>query len=173
MLLGSRNEKTVYAMGLVQQLREEGIRFLKRDQKNKKLWNDVGDDKMREKVSQNLRERQPQLRKKMELDKGQKEKSPERKPRLEKSSQLKDSVVAMETPSQVQSEQQPPVLQPLEESQQGDTADLASLRSSSARSPKSSLPPWPSFRGDAHCRALRLSWESVHFKTIGFLEKLS
>ncbi|CAB9496264.1 expressed unknown protein [Seminavis robusta] len=66
MFLESRTEKTEYAMKFVQQLRKEGIRFLKKDPKNGKLWNDVGDVKMREKVSQNLRERQPKLKKQFE-----------------------------------------------------------------------------------------------------------
>ena len=64
MLIPSRTEKTEYAMKLVQTFRQEGSRFLKKDATTK-LWNDVGDTKMREKVSQNLREHQPKLKKEM------------------------------------------------------------------------------------------------------------
>jgi hypothetical protein len=62
--LESRTEKTEYAKKFVRQLRKEGIRFLKKEDHGK-VWYDVGDTKMREKVSQNLRERQPQLKKKI------------------------------------------------------------------------------------------------------------
>lgn len=65
MFLESRTEKTEYAMNFVQNLRQEGIRFLKKDDKDGKKWSDVGDQKMREKVSQNLREHQPKLKKQL------------------------------------------------------------------------------------------------------------
>lgn len=65
MQLGSRAAKTAYAMQLVLQLRKKGIRFLKRDPNKVKIWKDVGDTKMREKVSQNLREHQPELKKQL------------------------------------------------------------------------------------------------------------
>lgn len=62
MLLTTRTEKTEYAMKLVRKLRKEGIRFLKKDNNDGKTWSDVGDIKMREKVSQNLREHQPKVK---------------------------------------------------------------------------------------------------------------
>lgn len=65
MHLGSRAAKTAYAMQLVRDLRKKGIRFLKRDPSRAKMWKDVGDSKMREKVSQNLREHQPELKKQL------------------------------------------------------------------------------------------------------------
>lgn len=70
MQLGSRAAKTAFAMKFVRELRKKGIRFLKRDPKagDKKIWRDVGDTKMREKVSQNLREHQPELKKQLAED---------------------------------------------------------------------------------------------------------
>jgi len=56
MHIPSRAEKTEYAMNMVRDFRQDGIRFLKKNEgaaaagAGAKLWSDVGDTKMREKV---------------------------------------------------------------------------------------------------------------------------
>lgn len=63
-----RLDKPMVALGIIQEWRQQEPpgRFLKMDDKTG-LWNDVGDKKAREKTSQALREKAPQIR--IELDK--------------------------------------------------------------------------------------------------------
>jgi len=63
-----RKAKTNYAMNIVHQWRKKSHgRFLQKDE-NTGLWNDVGDQKARQKTSQLLREGAPELWKQMQVD---------------------------------------------------------------------------------------------------------
>lgn len=69
-----RLDKPLVALNIIRQWRDQDPpgRFLKLDEKTG-LWHDVGDKKAREKTSQALREKAPELRKQQEVDKLRKE----------------------------------------------------------------------------------------------------
>ena len=69
-----RLDKPMVALEIVRTWRSQDPpgRFLKLDEKTNR-WNDVGDRKAREKISQALREKAPQIRKQQEEDKLRKE----------------------------------------------------------------------------------------------------
>ena len=64
-----RLDKPLVALGIIREWRGQSPpgRFLKMDDKTG-LWNDVGDKKAREKTSQALRERAPQIRQELEKE---------------------------------------------------------------------------------------------------------
>ena len=64
-----RLDKPLVALGIIREWRGQTPtgRFLKMDEKTG-LWNDVGDRKAREKTSQALREKAPQIREELEKD---------------------------------------------------------------------------------------------------------
>ena len=64
-----RLDKPLVALGIIREWRGQipTGRFLKMDEKTG-LWNDVGDRKAREKTSQALREKAPQIREELEKD---------------------------------------------------------------------------------------------------------
>jgi hypothetical protein len=64
-----RLDKPLVALGIIREWRSQTPpgRFLKMDEKTG-LWNDVGDKKAREKTSQALRERAPQIRQEIEKE---------------------------------------------------------------------------------------------------------
>eukprot|EP00543_Licmophora_paradoxa_P008837 CAMPEP_0202458930 /NCGR_PEP_ID=MMETSP1360-20130828/28681_1 /ASSEMBLY_ACC=CAM_ASM_000848 /TAXON_ID=515479 /ORGANISM="Licmophora paradoxa, Strain CCMP2313" /LENGTH=481 /DNA_ID=CAMNT_0049079691 /DNA_START=222 /DNA_END=1667 /DNA_ORIENTATION=+ len=61
-LRASKREKAGVAKDIVEQVRQTGGKFLKKDPKNPGMWIDIGDKKAREKTSQALREGAPELR---------------------------------------------------------------------------------------------------------------
>lgn len=69
-----RLDKPLVALGIIREWRGQSPpgRFLKMDEKTG-LWNDVGDKKAREKTSQALRERAPQIRQEIENERVSKE----------------------------------------------------------------------------------------------------
>lgn len=71
-MIENRAEKTEMALKMVLQFRREGSRFLQK-QDDGDLWFDVGNLKMREKLSQRLRERMPDLKKRLAAEKQQKD----------------------------------------------------------------------------------------------------
>lgn len=61
-LKARKNDKPAISRAIVRVIREQNGRFLKRDEKSN-LWYEIGDDAAREKTSQALRQRAPEMRK--------------------------------------------------------------------------------------------------------------
>mmetsp|Transcript_28226 Transcript_28226/g.39720 ORF Transcript_28226/g.39720 Transcript_28226/m.39720 type:complete len:327 (-) Transcript_28226:296-1276(-) len=61
-LKARKNDKPAISRAIVRVIREQNGRFLKRDEKSN-LWFEIGDDAAREKTSQALRQRAPEMRK--------------------------------------------------------------------------------------------------------------
>mmetsp|Transcript_26620 Transcript_26620/g.37494 ORF Transcript_26620/g.37494 Transcript_26620/m.37494 type:complete len:325 (+) Transcript_26620:119-1093(+) len=61
-LKARKNDKPAISRAIVRVIREQNGRFLKRDEKTS-LWFEIGDDAAREKTSQALRQRAPEMRK--------------------------------------------------------------------------------------------------------------
>lgn len=61
-LKARKNDKPAISRAIVRQIRENNGRFLKKDEKSG-LWFEIGDDAAREKTSQALRQRAPEMRK--------------------------------------------------------------------------------------------------------------
>jgi hypothetical protein len=62
-LQAKKNDKPAISRTIVRKIRENNGRFLKKNQKSSGLWFEIGDDAAREKTSQALRQRAPEIRK--------------------------------------------------------------------------------------------------------------